>query len=162
VSLRNVPHTVAPQSTNDPPDVVGIDYAVDVIKRERQLILVVRECVASYTVTCIIENERSETLRDALITLCVGMRPFNGPPTVIRTDSASGFACLVNDELLSRYRMSIELGRVKISNKTPVAETAVQELEGEIAHQPLQGGAITHVILAVAPANRCQCPMTSS
>ena len=39
-------------------------------------------------------------------------------PTVIRIDSAPEFASLVNDELLSRYRMSIELGRVKTRTKT--------------------------------------------
>ena len=48
--------------------------------------------------------------------------------------------------------MSVELGRVKNLNKNPVAEKAVHELEGEIAHQQPQGGAITHVTLAVATA----------
>ena len=80
--LYNVPHTVAPQSTNDPPEVVGIAYGADIIKWERQLILVARECVTSYTVRCNIKNERHETLRDTLITLCIGMRPLGGPPTV--------------------------------------------------------------------------------
>ena len=40
----------------------------------------------------------------------------------------------------------------KNPNKNPVAEKAVEELEGEIAHQQPQGGAITHVRLAVATA----------
>ena len=34
----------------------------------------------------------------------------------------------------------------------PVVENAVQELDGEIAHQQPQGGAITHVTPAVATA----------
>ena len=39
-------------------------------------------------------------------------------PTVMRIESAPEFASLVNDELLSRYRMPIELGRVKTRTKT--------------------------------------------
>ena len=38
LSLRNVPHAATPQSTSDPPCVVGVSFAVDVIKRARQLI----------------------------------------------------------------------------------------------------------------------------
>ena len=48
-SLRNAPRTVDPQSTSDPPAVVGTSFAADVIKRSKQLILVLRECVTSYT-----------------------------------------------------------------------------------------------------------------
>ena len=81
---------------------------------------------------------------------------------------------------LSKTNFSINIVRrtgtcKKHPNKNPVAVKAVQELEGEIAHQQTQGGAITHVTLAVAlqysippcavgaclHANRCQCPITS-
>ena len=40
-SLRDTPHTTIPQSRSNPPEVVGISYAADVIKREKQLICVV-------------------------------------------------------------------------------------------------------------------------
>ena len=33
-------HSTIPQTTSDPPDSVGVSFAVDVMKRERQLILV--------------------------------------------------------------------------------------------------------------------------
>ena len=103
-----------------------------------------------------------------------------------RCHSAPGFASLVNDEHLSRYRMSTELGRVKNTNKNTVEDKAVREFEGKITHQQPQGGAITHVTLNVATAelnfrvrgqglsarklwtlrdrytNRCHCPITSS
>ena len=89
------------------------------------LVMVVPHCLCPWrhqagsprmrNVTSIIENEHRETLRDALMRLCVWMRPLDGPPT----DSAPGFASLVNDELLSRYRMSIEQGRVKNPNRNP-------------------------------------------
>ena len=46
-SLRTVPTTVVKQSTNPPPEPVGISFASDVIKRAKQFILVLREWVTS-------------------------------------------------------------------------------------------------------------------
>ena len=114
---------------SDPPEVVGISYAADIIKRDLQLILVLRECVTSYTACCFVTDERRDTIRDSLVNLCIGLRPLDGPPAVIRTDPAPGFAALANDALLAKYRLTIELGRVKNVNKNPVAEKAVRELE---------------------------------
>ena len=152
-SLRDTPHTTIPQSTGNPPEVVGISYAADVIKREKQLILVLRECVTSDTASCLIDDERRDTLRDSLVKLCIGLRPLDGPPAVIRTDPAPGFAALVKDALLSTYRLTIELGRVKNVNKNPVAEKAVCELEHELLHQQPTGGAVTQLVLSIATAN---------
>ena len=90
------------------PYIVAIAHVTYVIKRERQLMMVVREYVPSYATACMIENERRETQRDALMTLCVRLISFDGSTTVIRTDSAPGFASLVNDELLSRYGITID------------------------------------------------------
>ena len=49
-SLRAVPTTVVQQFTNPPPESVCISFAVDVIIRAPQLILVLRACDTSYTV----------------------------------------------------------------------------------------------------------------
>ena len=142
-----------PQSTSDPPEVVGISYAADIIKRERQLILVLRECVTSYTSCCFVTDERRDTIRDSLINLCIGLRPLDGPPAVIRTDPAPGFAALANDAVLAKYRLTIELGRVKNVNKKPVAEKAVRKLECELLHQQPTGGTVIQLVLSVATAN---------
>ena len=48
-ALLNTPHTLIEQTTSDPPDVIGTSFAADVLKGNRQLVLVVRECVTSYT-----------------------------------------------------------------------------------------------------------------
>ena len=88
-ALQKIPQTLVEQSTSDPPEVEGISFACDVIKGEKQLILVFRECVTSYTAAPIIENERHETLRDALIPLCICIRPLDGPPAVARDRSRS-------------------------------------------------------------------------
>ena len=145
-------HTLIEQTTSDHPDVIGTSFAADVLKGNRQLVLVVRECVTSYTLAMLIDNERRDTLRDALIRLCIEMRPLDGPSAVIRTDPAQGFRYLLNDELLHQHRLSLEIGRVKNPNKNPVAEKAVQELDNELRKQEPHGGPISPMTLYVAIA----------
>ncbi len=116
-----------------PPESVGIQFAADVMRRNRQFIFVLRECATSFTVTCFIPDERSNSLREAIVSTCALYCPLDGPPAVIRTDPAPAFVSLSNDHTLDRYRITIEIGRIKNLNKNPVAEKAVQELEHEIA-----------------------------
>jgi hypothetical protein len=65
--------------------------AADVLNRNRQLIIVVRETVTSYTSACFIQDEKRETLRDELIRVLVHLKPLNGPSVVVRVDPAPGF-----------------------------------------------------------------------
>ena len=74
----------------------------------------------------------------------------DGPPAVIRTDPAPGFKALVDDPLLKKNRITVELGQAKNPNKNPVAERAVQELETELLRQEPLGGAVSPLTLAVA------------
>ncbi|XP_066019216.1 uncharacterized protein [Pocillopora verrucosa] len=149
-AIQRSPTARIDQSTSPPPETVGQSFAADVIKRSRQLIFVLRETVTSYTSSLFLENERHQTLRDAIIKLCVEMRPMDGPPAVIRTDPAPGFKALVNDSLLQKHRITIELGHAKNPNKNPVAERAVQELENELLRQEPLGSSVSPLTLAVA------------
>ncbi|KAJ8396457.1 hypothetical protein AAFF_G00017630 [Aldrovandia affinis] len=132
--------------------VAGSTFAADVFRRDRQFILVVRECVTSVTLSSLIEDERRETLRDALLHLCLGLCPLDGPFAVIRTDPAPGFAALAGDEVLAKHRLVIEVGNAKNINKNPVAEKAVQELQGEILRLEPNCRAVTPLLLSVATA----------
>ena len=151
-SLRNTPHTLISQSTGDPPECVGFSFAADVMRRNRQFILVLRETSTSFTSSCLIPDERHDTLRDALIQLCIEFCPLDGPPAVIRTDPAPGFTRLANDELLKRHNLCIEIGRVKNINKNPVAEKAVQELEEELLRLDPSGAPASSLSLSLATA----------
>ena len=152
-ALRHVPHTVIDQSTSDPPAAVGVSFAADILKQSRQLILVLRECVTSYTSTLLVVDEKYGTLRDGLIQLCVGLRPLDGPNAVIRCDPAPAFRALVNDQLLLQHKISLEIGRVKNQNKNPVAERAIQELEHELLRLQPEGGTVSPRTLSVATAH---------
>lgn len=151
-SLKSTPAHLTSQTSEDPPDVVGISFSADVMRRCRQIIMVVRECVTSYTTTCLLKTETRDDLRDSLIRLCLPLVPIDGPPAVIRTDNAPGFRALTSDELLKRSRITIDLGRTKNVNKNPVGERAIQEMELEILKQSPGGGMITQNTLALATA----------
>ena len=152
-ALRQAPHAVIDQSTSDPPAAVGVSFAPDILKQSRQLILVLRECVTSYTSTLLVEDEKHGTLRDGLIQLCVGLRPLDGPNAVIRCDPAPAFRTLGNDQLLLQHKISLEIGRVKNQNKNPVAERAIQELEHELLRLQPEGGTVSPRTLSVATAH---------
>ena len=149
-AIRSSPTARIDQSTSPPPDAIGRSFAADVIKGSRQLIFVLRETVTSYTSSVSLEDERHQTLRDAIVKLCLEVRPMNGPPAVIRTDPAPGLKALVDDPLLKKHRITIELGQAKNPNKNPVAERAVQELETELLRQEPLGRAVSPLTLAVA------------
>ena len=97
--------------------------------------------MTSYTSSVSLEDERHQTLRDAIVKLCLELCPMDGPPAVIRTDPAPGFKALVDDPLLSQ---------VKNPNKNRIAERAVQELEAELLRQEPLGAAVSPLTLAVA------------
>ena len=151
-SLQKFPNALVSQSSEDPPEVVGVFFAADIIKRSRQRVLLLRESTTSYTVSCIVPDEKSDTLRDALARLVVGLHPLDRPKAVIRVDPAPCFVSLRNTNARQHLGVSVEVGRVKNANKNPVAEKAVQELEEELLRQEPSGGSINELGLAVATA----------
>lgn len=123
---------VSDQSPCEPPEVVGSAFATDVFWRDRQLILVVWKCVTSLTLSCFMDDERKETLRDF---------------AVDRTNPAPGFAALVGDESLATHRLVVEVGNAKNINKNPVVEKAIQEIQGEILRLEPNCRAVTPLML---------------
>eukprot|EP00794_Sanderia_malayensis_P001407 gene1407-1555_t len=104
-------------------------------RRSRQFILVLLETVTSYTIATIIDNELHDTLREALLRLLLSIISIDGPPITVRTDAASGFQALVNDNTLKQHHITLDIGGSKNKNENPVAERAVQEFQGEILRQ---------------------------
>ena len=149
----SVPHLksslslLLPNPLRTPPEAVGMSFAADVLKQNRQLILVLRETASSYTAASLIENEKHDTLRDALARLCIELHPIDGPSAIIRTDPAPAFVALKNHPVLQRLNISLDIGRVKNINKNPVAEKAISELHDELLRQQPGGGPVSHLEL---------------
>ena len=139
------------QSSDDPPEVVGVSFAADVIKRYRQLILVLRECTTSFTASCLVHDEKHDTLCDALTQLVVSLHPLDRPRAIIRVDLSHGFQSMANNDSLNHLNVKIDVGRVKNKNKYPVAETAVHELEEKLIGQEPVGRPVSQQLALLSP-----------
>lgn len=73
---------------------MGVAFAADVMKRNRQLILLLRECTTSFTASCLIQDERC----DALTRLIIGLHPLDGPREIGPVDPAPGFASISSND----------------------------------------------------------------
>ena len=148
-ALKRLPPPLVESSTS-PPSAVGVSYAADVMHHLRQLILVVRETVTSFTLTCLINDERAVTLEAALLSLCVSLRAVDGPPVTVRVDPAPGFVALSSSEALKKAGVTLEVGRPHNPNKNPCAEHAIGELRGELKRLCPEGGPVSPATVAVA------------
>ena len=151
LSLQKFPDSLVKQTSEDPPE-IGVSFAADILKRDRQLILLFRKTVTSYTAACIVSYEKQTTLREASACLATELHLRDGPPAAIRADTAPGFMALREDETLKSLRLSLEIGRIKNSNKNPVVEKAILELEDELLKQEPTGGPVSQLGLVIAVA----------
>ena len=152
-SLASIPKHFQTQSTSAPPLSVGTNFAADVMRRYRQHIFVIRETVSSYSLTSLIEDEKQDTLRNVIITLCSQLRYHVGSDIHIRVDAAPAFQALEKDATLKKHGIHLDLGFVKNVNKNPVAERAIEELGLELLHLSPDGGPVSSVTLALATAS---------
>ena len=151
-SLKKFPTCLTSESSEDPPEDVGVSFAANIIRRCRQFTFLLRECTTSYTTSCLVPDEKSDALREALAQLVVGLHPLDGPQAVIRVDPERGFVSLKNSNALQHLGISVEVGRVKNTNKNSVAERAALELEEELLRQEPGGGPVTELSLAIVTA----------
>ena len=152
VSLKKIPSHFTQQSTSAPPECIGVKFSADVIKRERQKILLVREYVTSFSDAVVIRSEDSEDLREGIIKLLSRLRSPTGPPIDLKVDSATALQSLQKDPLLNSLNIKIELGDPKNINKNPISERAISEILEEFAKRQPAGGAISETILALSVA----------
>ena len=54
LSLQKFPDSLVKQTSEDPPECIGVSFAADILKRDCQLILLLRKTVTSYTAACIV------------------------------------------------------------------------------------------------------------
>ena len=147
-SLAKLPREIAEFSTTYPPDRPGVRLACDVMCRARQKVFVIRDVFSSFTAAVLLPNEQKEALRTAIIETTVPIKAASG--ATIRVDGAPGFQSLLNDSLLNKLGIALEVGRVKNINKNPVAEKAIQELETELKKLHPEGGPISASDLVIA------------
>lgn len=153
MALKSVPASLQTQSTEDPPTTIGSSFALDVMRRYRQCVLLLRETVSSFTLTSIIADEKHETLRDAIITMCADVALQGESGVQVRVDPGPGLVALKDDPVLLARGIHLVVGRVKNPNKNPVAERAIEELGLEFLKTSPGGGPITTLSLAMATSS---------
>ena len=151
-SLKSLPQPPPSFSTSDAPEAIGINYASDIMRRNRQKFLVVRESISAYTYATLIPDESSSSVRDALLSTLCHHTPLDPPGAVVRTDGGSCFQSLPADPLLRKFNISVDIGEPKNVNKNPIAEKAIQELEEEFLRQVPGGSSLTPLDLHLAVA----------
>ena len=127
-ALKTIKHAAEPQSVSSSPTTVASQFASDVLRRNRQFILILREYVTSFTASIIIDREDKLSLRNALVTLLSQVRSPDGPQATVRVDPAPGFQALKSDEILAKYGIVIDIGSPKNKNKTPLLRKPYKNL----------------------------------
>ena len=134
LSLKQLPKELFPETTGDITG-FGSHFACDIMVRNTQKILLIREKLTQYTLAKVLDAETSDDILKAIVTLTADMIPEYG--TVIRTDNAPQFQRLHGlsddpDSWLNKFNIKIELGSTFNHNKNPIAENLVKECHKEI------------------------------
>ena len=75
--MQKFPDSLIKQTSEDPLETIGLSFAADILKRERQYVLILRETVTSYTKASIVHDEKQTTLREALACLATELHPLD-------------------------------------------------------------------------------------
>ena len=124
-SVKRLPKVLL-EDTSSQPHSVGSKFAEDIIKREGQKILVLRECATQFTRAKILEDQKADTLRTSLISLVLDLMPDSG--TTIHVDGATSFQqlereSLTNESILKKLGIIIVVGRLLNKTRTPWQKT---------------------------------------
>lgn len=110
----------------------GSYFVIDVMRRAKQKILVVRDQFSSFTSAKFIPDETHETLFDAIIELINPIR--SSKEVTLRADNATAFQHLANkpSQTLKDLKIKVELGRDFNKNAVATVDKGIQELQSEI------------------------------
>ena len=125
-SLLTLPKELHLESTSAPAAFPSIDFACDIMRRNKQYVFVLRDTFSSFTSAMLLSNEDHTSLRKALLSTVSEQRASPQTPVVVRVDNAPGFQALRHDNLLQKHHISLDFGRVKNINRNPIAEKAVR------------------------------------
>ena len=139
-SLAPIPKEIFEQSTSKSGK-LGTMWSADVIRGDQQFIFITREKLSSFTVTKLIDDEKSETLREAIISTTAELIPEEG--LSMQVDNCPALVALASDAQLERFKIHLDVARKKNKDSNPVAEKAVKEFRQEKLKFKPEGGKIS-------------------
>ena len=129
-SLKILPKVLV-HDTSEIVNTFGAEFSADVMERESQKILLVREKLTQFTWAEEIPDQRSSTLDETIVKLILPIISHAG--ATVRTDGATGFQSLQHqkDSIMSQHNIKIVVGRLMNPNKNAVADSCIKEFEKE-------------------------------
>ena len=130
-SLKPLPKVLIKDTTSRV-EACGTSFSADIMEREGQKILIVRESLTNFTWARLVEDQKADTLETSLLSIIL---PFvSGSGATVRTDGATAFQSLAarEDTDLRKNNITLEVGRLNNDNKNPQAENCIKEFEKEI------------------------------
>ena len=127
-SLKRIPDEIFEQTSSPSPSSQGEQFSVDVVRRNKQMIVVARD-ILSYTTSTFVPDEKANSLRSAILNTTGFLRKRN---CIVRVDNAPGFLPLKDDYQLKSCGISLDYGNPKNCNKNPDIDKGIQEFESEI------------------------------
>ena len=149
VALKKIPKQLFNYEVTTNATKPGTHFGIDVMKRNKQVIIVARDQFSSYTTADILCNETAEALREGIIRLIM---PFKSPGVAtVRTDNAKGFQSLANnDPHLKALEIKVELSDPHNKNGNACIDKGIQELQHEILRIIPHDGLLNSTNLAKA------------
>ena len=147
MSLQKMSNRYLEQSSTKP-ESIGSHFNADVVKREKQNILVLRENISAFTTAKIIANEQANTLKDSLLILLSQVCPCAGVSATVRVDPHQSWRSVVMSQVLEKEGIRLELGSEKNPNKNTIVDGGIKEMHAEINRIDPSGNAISEVTLA--------------
>lgn len=149
-AMLHLPREIEDFSTSEKPQALGSHFACDILCRAKQRIFVIRDAFSSFTITKLITDEQSKTLKAALLETTAELKATSG--CIVRVDGATAFLPLIADKDLTNKGIHLDVGRLKNRNKNPIAEKAIQELERELKCEYPEGGPVSSCVLSLVTA----------
>ena len=132
ISISNFPKELEKFDPLLSPEHPGIIMNADILRRERQLILVNTDMFSSFVTSCFVDSEKTDDLAKAIIQVTTPIR--RSPNIVIRVDRAPAFVSLASspNPLLENLGIKLELADHENKNSNCVVDKSINELEIEL------------------------------
>ena len=154
-ALKQLPKEVFSETTGDI-EGFGTNFSADIIERSGQQILIVREKLSSFTFTKFVNDQKADSLRQALISLIIEFVPQSG--CTVQVDCATAWASLAKESQmdnseLKKLKILVDLGRHHNKNKNPVVDNACKEFHKEVLRIKPEGSLLSEIERATITSN---------
>ena len=134
----------------EPPDHPGIHFNVDVMKRNKQVIIVCTDVFSKYVTAALIESETTDDLADGLIRVVSPIR--RSKEIYVKTDAHPSFKSLkqLAPNALDDSGIHLIIGNVQNKNSNCHVDKIMQELEYELRKSHKESDILSNLDIANA------------